>query len=378
MDLQAQSVAKAKSLGGRSLKHPGSASMASFGEIEESNDLVNHIGCVFRYFIVDVVDLGSTPDVARYGRELAVQVYRGMIHKSVESVEMISIYEIKAASIRKRGFKAILDLQSQGVCDSHKAFGEGFHGVLGLNLRGISVAGGVLIYVDGILTQREGCCRRVEGNQLMRVRLCMIMRVYSWVEICENEELLVQGRVRLNRSSLFWLLMAYKGETNESTGYHGYRAAVWSDVQDKVFIQVVTKEILRMRSLCLRAIEVGEIMMRDLQGMQRYLQEREDSRKLQQKGCTSLRRRNQRSSISHGMKVFQRSQGMQVILAKDDQRILQLHRQNRVEHVVTTGCNPKAKGYETIVINTCSRSKVATTAIRSVCELYLRGIVMDA
>ncbi|KAF3503768.1 hypothetical protein F2Q69_00044299 [Brassica cretica] len=64
------SVAKAKSLGGRGLKHPGSASMASLGEIEESNDFVNHIGGVFRYFIVDVVDHGSTPDVARCGREL--------------------------------------------------------------------------------------------------------------------------------------------------------------------------------------------------------------------------------------------------------------------------------------------------------------------
>ncbi|KAF2599828.1 hypothetical protein F2Q68_00007774 [Brassica cretica] len=44
-------------------------------------------------------------------------------------------------------------------------------------------------------------------------------------------------------SSLFWLLRAYEGETN------GCRAAVQSDVQGKVFIQIVTKEILRMRSL---------------------------------------------------------------------------------------------------------------------------------
>lgn len=36
-----------------------------------------------------------------------------------------------------------------------------------------------------------------------------------------------------------------------------------------------------------------------------------------------LRRKNQRSSISQGMKVFQRSQRMQVIFAKDDQQILQ-------------------------------------------------------
>ncbi|KAF3485627.1 hypothetical protein F2Q69_00055754 [Brassica cretica] len=39
----------------------------------ESNDLVNHIGGVFRYFIVDVVDPGSTQNVARCGRELGEQ-----------------------------------------------------------------------------------------------------------------------------------------------------------------------------------------------------------------------------------------------------------------------------------------------------------------
>ena len=44
------------------------------------------------------------------------------------------------------------------------------------------------------------------------------------------------------------------------------------------------------------------------------------------KSKLDLRRWNQRLSISQGLKVFQRSQGMQVILAKDDQRILQLHR----------------------------------------------------
>nr|VDD60570.1 unnamed protein product [Brassica oleracea] len=37
---------------------------------ERVYDLVNHIGGVFRYFIVDVVDPGSTPDVARCGRKL--------------------------------------------------------------------------------------------------------------------------------------------------------------------------------------------------------------------------------------------------------------------------------------------------------------------
>ncbi|KAF2546136.1 hypothetical protein F2Q70_00022525 [Brassica cretica] len=34
-----------------------------------------------------------------------------------------------------------------------------------------------------------------------------------------------------------------------------------------------------------------------------------------------------------------------------------MHRRNQVEQVVTTGCNPEEKGYETTVINTCSRSR---------------------
>ncbi|KAF2580227.1 hypothetical protein F2Q68_00006205 [Brassica cretica] len=236
--------------------------MASLGEIEESNDLVNHIRSVFRYFIVDVVDHGSTPDVTCCGRELehrlidswsprleeerhmkklsseteetrkvkeifslqekkknrwtfyaaAAQVYGGRIHESVESVEMISNYEIRVS------------LEFSRVQESTTVFSEGFHGVLGLNLHGISVAGGVLIYV-GIsarylmeflddmsvswlfqmvfFNQREGCCRRVEGDRFMR---CGFLSRYvfgvthsfllEW--ICENEELLVRGRVRLN------------------------------------------------------------------------------------------------------------------------------------------------------------------------------------
>ncbi|KAF3596170.1 hypothetical protein DY000_02021076 [Brassica cretica] len=184
--------AQAEPLGGGSFHSVFWRDRGLYTHDRESNDLVNHIGGVLRYFIVDVVDPGSTPNVVCCGRELsekflkhrhidswttrleeerhmkklpseteetrkvkeifglqekkkncwtffaaAAQVYRGRIHESVES----------AASIRKRGFRAVFDLQSQGVCDSHKVFSEGFHGVLGLNLHGISVAGGVLIYV---------------------------------------------------------------------------------------------------------------------------------------------------------------------------------------------------------------------------------------
>ncbi|KAF3494315.1 hypothetical protein DY000_02052240 [Brassica cretica] len=42
----------------------------TYSGTERVYDLVNHIGDVFRYFIVDTVDPGSTPDVANCGREL--------------------------------------------------------------------------------------------------------------------------------------------------------------------------------------------------------------------------------------------------------------------------------------------------------------------
>ncbi|KAF3503307.1 hypothetical protein F2Q69_00041152 [Brassica cretica] len=260
--------------------------MASLGEIEESNDLVNHIGGVFRYFIVDVVDHGSTLDVARCGRELsekflsheqglncmsserdrgimslysatsghhnppqvvsehriidswsprleeerhmkklpseieetrkvkeifglqekkencwtffaaAAQVYRGRIHESVESVEMISSYEIRAASTRKKVFGAVFDLQSQGMCDYMHwslGFSEGFHGVLGLSLHGISVADGVLIYV--VISARWYSLVSVKGvaEELKEIDSCGYVFgvthsfLLGW--ICENKEL---------------------------------------------------------------------------------------------------------------------------------------------------------------------------------------------
>ncbi|KAF3487724.1 hypothetical protein F2Q69_00052523 [Brassica cretica] len=152
-------------------------------------------------------------------------------------------------------------------------------------------------------------------------------------------------------------------------------------------------------------------MMRDLQGMQRCLQEKEDPRYLKGrqthiKSKLDLRRWNQRSSISQGLKVFQRSQGMQVIFAKDDQRILQLHsfseivrvtrkvsgskkkarivtkslwqERNRVEQVVTTGCNPEDIGYETTVINACSRSRKSLPQLVEAClEKLVKGSSFD-
>ncbi|KAF3596168.1 hypothetical protein DY000_02021074 [Brassica cretica] len=303
------SVAKAKSLGGRSLNHPGS-------DIE-SNDLVNHIGGVFRYFIVDVVDHGSTPDVARCGRELGEKFLsheQGLNRMNSErDRDIMSLYSVtsgyhnphkwskifsvykrrrktvgrsslqvhkfmeegftrlrvthksrwwQAASIRKRGFRAVFDLQSQGGCDSHK----GFHGVLGLNLQGISVAGGVLIYVG--ISARWYSLVSMNGvaEGLKKIDSCGFVYVLLWEStigfllewICENEELLVQGRVRLNRwqcqieIDLGWKHRFFASKVFASCVKRRDLlaiAAVQSDVQGQVLIQIVTKEILRMRSL---------------------------------------------------------------------------------------------------------------------------------
>nr|VDD51898.1 unnamed protein product [Brassica oleracea] len=127
-----------------------------------------------------------------------------MIHESVESVEMISSYEIRAASIRKKCFRAVLDLQSQGVCDymhwslgflhvlqvigtesivEHKGFRTGFvwdclkiprslsHVILGTRgrLRTLNDMRVSWLFQMVFFSQREGCCRRVEGDRLMRV-----------------------------------------------------------------------------------------------------------------------------------------------------------------------------------------------------------------
>ncbi|WZZ58708.1 hypothetical protein YC2023_058815 [Brassica napus] len=208
-----------------------------------------------------------------------------------------------AASIRKKDFRAVFDLQSQGVCDSHKAcviicigvlgffmfckFGESFHGVLESNLHGISFAGGLLIYV--------GISARVKdvAEGLKEIDSCGyvfdVTHSFLLELICENEELLVQGRVRLNRWRAYeggnkWVYMVSQS----------VRENIWrSFVVNNNGVRDRGRNVHRGLSQCTRWFQVGEIMMRDLQGMQRYLQEREDSRKLQQEGCTGGRVRDQ-------------------------------------------------------------------------------------
>ncbi|KAF2568842.1 hypothetical protein F2Q68_00026627 [Brassica cretica] len=121
----------------------------------------------------------------------SAQVYGGRIHESVESVEMISSYEIRVSLEFSRGARICYCVRTSGYSQDKMVAGcyEGFHGVLGLSLHGISVADGVLIYV--------GISARVKGvaEGLKEIDSCGFL--LEW--ICENEELLVQGRVRLNR-----------------------------------------------------------------------------------------------------------------------------------------------------------------------------------
>ena len=47
-----------------------------------------------------------------------------------------------------------------------------------------------------------------------------------------------------------------------------------------------------------------------------------------------------------------------------------MRRRNQVEQVVMTDCNPEDKGYETTVINTCSRSRKSLLQLVDACVSY--------
>ncbi|KAF3494314.1 hypothetical protein DY000_02052241 [Brassica cretica] len=315
----------------------------------------------------------------------------------------------------------------------------------------------------GYLYMREGCFRRVEGDRLMRVCLCVIMRVYSRVEVQRTR----YYKTAIFRGNAVW---AYEGETNGSTGYHGCRG-------NDLFEQRLSKDSLHRtssyqvelsgricwqhqrfrvmfkarfcRSFKLASTSggnsgeeesVGEIMMRDLQGMQRYTQEREDcvscNKKTAQVGvfvissvggtdgffrdhkecrlsyrkmtngscsCTAC------SSFSEVVRVTWKVSGCKkkarIVTSQCGRNRLYLHEEatramtkcvkaytrvcwrkwlfvvtecssfsdvvrNRVEQVVTTGCNPEDKGYETTVISTCSRSRKSLPQLVEACVSY--------
>ena len=48
-----------------------------------------------------------------------------------------------------------------------------------------------------------------------------------------------------------------------------------------------------------------------------------------------------------------------------------MRRQNRVEQVVTTDYNPENEGYETTVINTCSKNRKSLPQLAEACVSYM-------
>ncbi|KAF2616673.1 hypothetical protein F2Q68_00040958 [Brassica cretica] len=127
----------------------------------------------------------------------AAQVYGGMIQKLVESVEMISSYEIRwqAVSIRKKGFRAVLELQSEGLCD-YMHWSLGFLHVL------------QVIGTESIVEHKGSVSHGILGTR-ERLRTLNDMNVswlFRWMKTC-----MFQVFCMGFSSSLFWLLRAYEG-----------------------------------------------------------------------------------------------------------------------------------------------------------------------
>ncbi|KAF2574676.1 hypothetical protein F2Q70_00005672 [Brassica cretica] len=362
MDLKAQ----AEPLGG------GSFHGVSWRDRDrESNDLVNHIGGVFRYFIVDVVDPGSTPDVARCGRELEhmlidsegprLEETRHMkklpseteesqgsveagchvsrrktvgrsslqLHKFTEErfTRLRVTHKIRwwqAASIRKKGFRAVLDLQSQGFC----------MGLSEDSVRDFTVFLGYL-YMMVFFSQCEWCCGRVEGDRLVQICLCVIMRVYNcflleW--ICENEELLVQGRVRLNR---------WRCQIEIDSGWKHFKSGSWVHERNGFWL---VEESQRSHQ-----VSVTETW------------------------CTSTKRKLEQRKRNQRERRFKVRLSLK-ILVKDKEKYAGGIGLNRLLRLVVI---LRKKGMRQQSSTLVQEAKVATTASRNMCELYLRGIVKD-
>ncbi|KAF3611306.1 hypothetical protein DY000_02047007 [Brassica cretica] len=113
------------------------------------------------------------------------------------------------------------------------------HGILGARgrLRTLNDMSVSWLFQMVFFSQREGCCRRVEEDRLMRFFAGMDLRERGVT--CSRQSSAEQAYER-KQMGLQGITVA---EDLLAT------TAVQSDVQGKVLIQIVTKEILRMRSL---------------------------------------------------------------------------------------------------------------------------------
>ncbi|KAF2549940.1 hypothetical protein F2Q68_00034996 [Brassica cretica] len=329
----------------------------------------------------------------------AAQVYGGRIHESVESVEMISNYEIRVS------------LEFSRVQESATVFSEGFHGVLGLNLHGISVAGDKLIYMV-FFSQREGCCRRVEGDRLMQIYLCVIIRVYNWVDVQRTryyKAAIFRGNAVWMETCMFRIFcMGFSSEVEQRFFASKVflascakrrdllaTAAVQSDVQGKGFwfeavvIQVlqelqvsidiswklwrrrISRFVVTITTTTTSETEEETFTEDDLKARDGFRLKEVESNVINltgTEGFSEITRNAACSSFSEVLRVTQKVSG-----CKKKARIVT--KRNRVEQVVTTGCNPEDKGYE---INTYSRSRKSLPQLVEAClEKLVKGSSFD-
>ncbi|KAF3582985.1 hypothetical protein DY000_02033152 [Brassica cretica] len=245
-----------------------------------------------------------------------------------------SVYKRRRKTVGRSSLQ-LHKFMEEGFTSQLNQFREGFHGVLGLSLHGISIADGVLIYVG--ISARWYSLVSVKGvaEGLKEIDSCGFVYFSAGMDLREQGVYLFKAEFGRTGGGVKSRLiqdgnMAYEGQTNGSTRYHGCRVVIqvlqelqvsidirWKFWRRRINRFVVTKQRRQRqrKKRSQRMISKHVMVSGYLTGRQNHIKSKLD-----------LRRWNQRSSISQGLKVFQRSQGMQVIFAKDDQQILQLHR----------------------------------------------------
>ncbi|KAF3552839.1 hypothetical protein F2Q69_00016332 [Brassica cretica] len=236
----------------------------------------------------------------------AAQVYGGRIHNSVESVEMISSFEIVVSIKISKGARMCYYVRK--TLDP---------------VRDFTVFLGY-IYMTVFFSQHEGCCIRVEVNRLMQGS-----------SMCDYESLQLGG-VRLNmwkfKSRLCMFLgflhgnkWVYRVSQLQSGSERCSRQGVHSGIKSKGFwfetLVIQVPQVLQgsFRESRWRSFVVDKD---DVKEGHRKKRSHEDLN-----GRDGSRLKETKSKVINfsGTEIFQRSKGMQVIFAKDDQRILQLH-----------------------------------------------------
>ncbi|KAF2569892.1 hypothetical protein F2Q68_00027118 [Brassica cretica] len=236
----------------------------------------------------------------------AAQVYGGRIHNSVESVEMISSFEIVVSIKISKGARMCYYVRK--TLDPVRDFTV-FLGYI------------YMIYQLQMVffSQHEGCCIRVEVNRLMQGSSMCDYESLQLGWICENKEFTCSRRSSAEHVEVQIKTMYVFGfSARKQMGLQGITVAegFWFEtlvIQVPQVLQGSVRES-RWRSFVVDKDDVKE--------GHRKKRSQEDLN-----GRDGSRLKETKSKVINfsGTEVFQRSKGMQVIFAKDDQWILQLH-----------------------------------------------------